>query len=93
MVAVTLLSVGVFQYVICLLQYKLCKVRAVGTGPKSVPYLVTHDGRTVRYPDPLIKVNDSIQLDIATSKIMDFIKFESGELWIMIKVLFAIVWF
>lgn len=47
-------------------------------GPKNVPYLVTHDGRTLRYPDPLIKVNDSVQLDIATSKIMDFIKFESG---------------
>ncbi|KOB69733.1 40S ribosomal protein S4, partial [Operophtera brumata] len=55
-------------------KYKLCKVRSVGTGPKNVPYLTTHDGRTVRYPDPLIKVNDSIQLDIATTKITDFIK-------------------
>lgn len=64
------------------LQYKLCKVKRVATGPKNVPYLVTHDGRTVRYPDPLIKVNDSIQLDIASSKIMDFIKFESGRYFI-----------
>ncbi|XP_062530814.1 small ribosomal subunit protein eS4 isoform X1 [Bombyx mori] len=61
-------------------KYKLCKVKRVATGPKNVPYLVTHDGRTIRYPDPLIKVNDSIQLDIATTKIMDFIKFESGNL-------------
>ncbi|CAH2249005.1 40S ribosomal protein S4 [Pararge aegeria] len=61
-------------------KYKLCKVRRVGTGPKNVPFLVTHDGRTLRYPDPLIKVNDSIQLDIASAKIMDFIKFESGNL-------------
>lgn len=65
---------------ICFLQYKLCKVKRVSTGPKNVPFLVTHDGRTIRYPDPLIKVNDSVQLDIATSKIMDFIKFESGML-------------
>ena len=27
---------------------------------KKVPYIVTHDGRTIRYPDPLVKVNDSV---------------------------------
>ena len=63
-------------------QYKLCKVKRVQTGPKGIPYLVTHDGRTIRYPDPVIKVNDTVQLDIATSKIMDSIKFDSGELLI-----------
>lgn len=41
---------------LCWLQYKLCKVRKVQTGPKGIPFLVTHDGRTIRYPDPLIKV-------------------------------------
>merc|ERR1711936_38232 len=61
-------------------KYKLCKVKKVSVGPKGVPYLVTHDGRTIRYPDPLVKVNDTIQLDIATVKIMDFIKFDSGNL-------------
>jgi len=61
-------------------KYKLCRVKAVKTGPKNVPYLYTCDGRTIRYPDPLIKVNDSIRLDINTNKIMDFIKFESGNL-------------
>lgn len=49
-------------------------------GTKSVPYLVTHDGRTIRYPDPIIKANDTIQLDIATSKITDHIRFDSGNL-------------
>lgn len=48
-------------------------------GAKNVPFLVTHDGRTIRYPDPIIKANDTIQLDIATSKITDHIKFESGK--------------
>ncbi|XP_048518686.1 40S ribosomal protein S4 [Dendroctonus ponderosae] len=61
-------------------KYKLCKVRKVGTGPKGIPFLVTHDGRTIRYPDPNVKVNDTIQLEIATSKILDYIKFESGNL-------------
>nr|CAD7410986.1 unnamed protein product [Timema cristinae] len=59
-------------------KYKLCKVKRVQTGPKGIPFLVTHDGRTIRYPDPVIRVNDTVQLDIATSKIMDSIKFESG---------------
>ncbi len=61
-------------------KYKLCRVKAVKTGPKGVPYLYTSDGRTIRYPDPVVKVNDSIRLDLCTNKIMDFIKFDSGNL-------------
>lgn len=37
-------------------QFKLCKVTKVAIGAKSVPYIVTHDARTIRYPDPHIKV-------------------------------------
>ena len=58
----------------------MCKVKKVTIGPKKIPYLVTHDGRTIRYPDPTLKVNDTVQLDIATSKITDHIRFESGNL-------------
>lgn len=36
--------------------YKLLKVKKVQLGAKGVPFLVTHDGRTIRYPDPAIKV-------------------------------------
>jgi len=61
-------------------KYKLCKVKRVQIGPKKIPFLTTHDGRTIRYPDPLIHPNDSIQLDIATGKITDHIRFESGNL-------------
>jgi len=64
-------------------KYKLCKVRKTCVGKKGVPHLVTHDGRTIRYPDPLIKVNDSCQVDIATGKILDFIKFDTGNLCMM----------
>ncbi|KAF6016829.1 RpS4 [Bugula neritina] len=60
--------------------YKLCKVTKQCTGPKGVPYISTHDGRTIRYPDPLIKVNDTVQVNTQTGKIMDFIKFEGGNL-------------
>merc|ERR1712029_1276344 len=52
-------------------KYKLCKVREVKTGPNAVPYLYTTDGRTIRYPDPIIKVYDRIQ---------DTIKFDTGNL-------------
>merc|ERR1712241_1321667 len=38
-------------------KYKLCKVREVKVGPNAVPYLYTTDGRTIRYPDPTIKVD------------------------------------
>ncbi|XP_038077569.1 40S ribosomal protein S4-like [Patiria miniata] len=61
-------------------KYKLCKVRKVWTGPKGIPYLSTHDARTIRYPDPLVNVNDSVKVDIATGRITDYIKFDSGNL-------------
>jgi small subunit ribosomal protein S4e len=61
-------------------KYKLCKVRKTLVGPKGVPMIVTHDGRTIRYPDPHIKVNDTIRYDIESGKIEDYIKFDSGNL-------------
>jgi len=60
-------------------KFKLCKVKRLAVGSKGIPYVTLHDGRTVRYPDPLIKVNDSVKLDIATSKITDFVKFDIGN--------------
>jgi len=61
-------------------KFKLCKVKRVLVGPKGVPYVVTHDGRTIRYPDPLIKVHDSLVVNISNGKIQEFVKFESGNL-------------
>ena len=49
-------------------------------GAKKVPYIVTHDGRTIRYPDPSVAVNDVVKVDIESNKIEDFIKFETGNL-------------
>ena len=59
--------------------YKLCRVKKVARGPKAVPFAITHDGRTVRYPDPDVKPNDTIRVDLATGKILDHVKFESGN--------------
>merc|ERR1712063_94364 len=61
-------------------QYKLGKVKRVQLGKGGIPYLVTHDARTIRYPDPAIKVNDTVKVDLATGKITDFIKFDTGAL-------------
>jgi len=61
-------------------QFKLCKVKRYGIGAKSVPYIGTHDGRTIRYPDPLIRENDTVKLNLVTGKIEDYIKFDIGNL-------------
>jgi len=60
-------------------KFKLGKVRKIQTGPRGIPYLTLHDGRTVRYPDPLIDIHDSVKFDITTGKIVDFVKFEVGN--------------
>jgi small subunit ribosomal protein S4e len=74
-------------------QYKLCRVQKVSRAKKSsigrnplqhgqlgvIPYLVTHDGRTIRYADPAVKVNDTIKVDIATGKQTGHLKFEAGN--------------
>lgn len=59
--------------------FKLCRVERDGMSAKNIPYLGTHDGRTIRYPDPLIKRMDTVKVDLATGKIIDFIKFEIGN--------------
>lgn len=62
------------------INFKLCRVNKLSTGDKGISYIVTHDGRTFRYPDPLIKVNDTIRVDLNESKVIDFIKFDVGVL-------------
>lgn len=61
-------------------QYKLCRVNKVHVTAGKVPAVVTHDGRTVRYPDPDVKVNDTIKVDISTGKMTDICKFEPGAM-------------
>jgi small subunit ribosomal protein S4e len=63
--------------------YKLLKVRKIAVGSKGVPHIVTHDGRTIRYPDPAIKVNDTVKYDFEQGKITDFVKFDTGNIVII----------
>merc|ERR1711937_218316 len=44
--------------------YKLCRVQAVYITPKKIPVLTTHDGRTIRYPPPAVKVHDVVKVDL-----------------------------
>merc|ERR1711870_89494 len=48
-------------------------------GPKGTPYAVSHDGRTLRYPDPDVKPNDTVRIDLESNKILDHLKFEIGN--------------
>jgi small subunit ribosomal protein S4e len=61
-------------------KYKLCKIKRKEVAANQIPYIVTHDGRTFRYPNPDINVNDTIKLDLSNNKIVDHIKFEQGNL-------------
>ncbi|XP_059294677.1 small ribosomal subunit protein eS4-like [Lycium ferocissimum] len=65
-------------------KFKLCKVRSVQFGQKGIPYIKTYDGRTIRYPDPLIKANDTTKLDLESNKIVDFIKVDVGNMVMVI---------
>jgi ribosomal protein S4E len=73
-------------------KFKLCRVQKLAIGSKAsvgrnpfakgqaaaIPYIVTHDGRTIRYIDPVVKVNDVVKVDIATGKVVGHLKFEVG---------------
>jgi len=66
-------------------QFKLCRVQRVSVGAKGVPNITTHDGRTIRYPDPLAKMHDVVKVDLATGKAVDCLKFEVGSQCIVTK--------
>jgi small subunit ribosomal protein S4e len=60
--------------------YKLCKVKKYAIGARSIPYIVTHDGRTIRYPHPSVRANDTIRFNLATNTIEEVAKFETGNM-------------
>lgn len=65
--------------------FKLARVSKEGVSAKTTPFIVTHDGRTIRYVDPAVKVNDTVKIDLETGKVVDFIKFEVGNLVMITK--------
>merc|ERR1711957_1031536 len=44
----------------------------------GIPYIVTHDGRTIRYPHPDINIFDSIKLNLVTNEVDGVLKFDNG---------------
>lgn len=61
-------------------KYKLCQIVRKEVGANKIPYIVTHDGRTLRFPHPDIAVHDTVKLEIATSNILEHAKFEPGNI-------------
>lgn len=58
---------------------KLLKVTRTFYTPGRVPVASTHDGRVIRYPDPLLKANDTVVFDLKTKQVVDFIRFKVGR--------------
>lgn len=79
--------------------FKLCKIRRVGIKKRAsigrnpfrrgrsaaVPYVLTTDGRTIRYPDPNIKRHDTIKFNLTTQRIETHIKFGLGHVCYVTK--------
>ncbi|KYQ90961.1 40S ribosomal protein S4 [Tieghemostelium lacteum] len=65
-------------------KFKLARVTKVETGNQGIPYVHTDDGRTIRYPDPSIKIHDTVKIDIASGKITSFIPFEVNNLCMIV---------
>jgi len=59
-------------------KFKLGRVVQSRAGPGGVPFIVTHDGTTMRYPDPNTKVLDTVKIDLATKRPVGLFKFEIG---------------
>ena len=45
--------------------FKLCKVKNKVLGKHEIPYIVTHDGRTIRFPHPDIKKNVTVKVSVS----------------------------
>jgi len=60
--------------------FKLCKVIRKRIGKAKVPHIVTHDGRTIRYPHPDVQINDSVKFDFASGEIAGIVKFQNNAI-------------
>jgi small subunit ribosomal protein S4e len=73
--------------------YKLVRITRKSVGSKAsvgrnptqkgqagtIPYVTTHDGRTIRFADPAWKVNDTLRFDIASGKVTAHYSFQPGQ--------------
>jgi len=61
-------------------KFKLCKVTQKGTGANGTPFITTNDGRTIRFPDPLIKTSDTVKYNFESATVTKFVHFATGNL-------------
>lgn len=61
-------------------KFKLCKVVKKAMGKNKIPYIVTNDGRTIRFPHPEIQIGDTIKLSLETGEVIKSYKVKKGNL-------------
>lgn len=61
-------------------QFKLCRIQKKAVGANSVTYLVTHDGRTLRFADKDIKIHDTIRYNVETGEVGERYNMAVGNL-------------
>ncbi len=61
-------------------KFKLLKVKTKAVGANKYPYIVTHDGRTIRFPHPEIEEGDTLKFDLEKGQISTWFKNEPGKL-------------
>lgn len=61
-------------------KFKLCRIVNRSVGPNKIPYIVTHDGRTIRFPNPDISVDDTVKINLEDNKITEIAKFDLGNI-------------
>lgn len=76
--------------------FKLCSIKRKSMGENKIPYIVTHDGRTIRYPHPDIKKQDTIKVSLSTpsffrssKKRTDKYSVAHGRLFVLFRFLFS----
>lgn len=50
------------------------KIKTRAIGPNKIPYVVTHDSRTIRFPHPEISEGDTVKYDLEKGQIVSWIK-------------------
>jgi small subunit ribosomal protein S4e len=61
-------------------KFKLLKIKTKAVGPNKIPYVVTHDSRTIRFAHPEIDQGDTVKYDLEKNEIVSWIKDEPGHL-------------
>lgn len=51
--------------------FKLCKVEKKQVGANGITYLVTHDGRTLRFVDKEVGMNDTVRLNLDNGEVTE----------------------